>query len=399
MKNWTADEERKLIEFKANNTPLEDQAKELGRTVKAIISKRHTLGLSRKSTLTLVTVQEPEDATAVETQGRVWRIIARGAKASVSSLADELDQPPKAVRAALDALKKKGKSIFSEGDTVWVGAPTVGGSTVKQSDIDLDQYNGRLLRFGLTSDNHMCSRYERMDVVNALYDIFAAEGIKDVYNCGNWIDGEARFNKNDIHTHGLGNQFRYFAKNFPKREGIDTYIIGGDDHEGWYVQREGIDIGKMVESYCDEEGRTDIHYLGYMEHDIVIPAPNGETRIRLMHPGGGTAYALSYQPQKLIESLTGGEKPEILLIGHYHKAEYLHYRNIHCFQAGCTCDQTPFMRKKRLSAHVGGWIIEAWQADDGSIRRVRSQWINFFDKEFHVKESAWKYQMEDREAA
>ena len=46
-------------------------------------------------------------------------------------------------------------------------------------------------------------------------------------------------------------------------------------------------------------------------------------KIMLMHPGGGTAYALSYRAQKIVQALPGGQKPDILAIGHYHKAEFI----------------------------------------------------------------------------
>jgi len=87
--------------------------------------------------------------------------------------------------------------------------------------------------------------------------------------------------------------------------------------------------------------------------------------LRLSHPGGGTAYALSYKPQKYAESLSGGEKPHIVGIGHYHKVEQLFYRNIHIFQVGCWEGQTPFMRRKNLAAMLGGWIL--WVNDEEPI--------------------------------
>jgi hypothetical protein len=40
-----------------------------------------------------------------------------------------------------------------------------------------------------------------------LYDAYAEAGVTDVYHTGNYIDGEAKFNFADIHTHGLDQQF------------------------------------------------------------------------------------------------------------------------------------------------------------------------------------------------
>ena len=62
--------------------------------------------------------------------------------------------------------------------------------------------------------------------------------------------------------------------------------------------------------------------------------------------------------QKLMESFTGGEKPNILVQGHYHKALYMFNRNIHGLEAGTMCGQTSWMRGKKIPAHKGFWIID-----------------------------------------
>lgn len=191
--------------------------------------------------------------------------------------------------------------------------------------------------FGATSDNHLGSKYERLDVLNSLYDTFAKEGVDRVFNAGNWIDGEARFNKFDLHTHGMDNQLAYLAAEYPQRKGLVTYAVAGDDHEGWYGQREGVDIGKYAEHVMTQAGRTDWVNLGYMEaHVKLVNANTGKwTMLAVVHPGGGSAYALSYSIQKIIESLDGGEKPAVGLYGHYHKLWAGNIRNVWCLQTGC----------------------------------------------------------------
>lgn len=83
------------------------------------------------------------------------------------------------------------------------------------------------------------------------------------------------------------------------------------------------------------------------------------------------SYAISYKTQKRIDAMSGGEKPNLLAVGHYHKSEILPmYRNVHAIQAGTVCAQTPWMRGKGLAAHVGGWIIEIHVQDDGSIKEL-----------------------------
>lgn len=238
--------------------------------------------------------------------------------------------------------------------------------------------------FGFVADTHLCSKYERLDVLDALYDRFESYGITKVYHGGNAIDGEARFNKHDIHTHGLDAQCRYFALKYPKRNGITTEFITGDDHEGWYVQNAGINIGDRMQEVSEREfNRTDLKHIGYMERDIELSQEEGSAIVRVIHAGGGSAYAISYTSQKYVEALQGGEKPKIVLVGHFHKFDWTYPREVHVIQGGCTQDQTPFMRKKRLQAMIGGCVIWVKQARNGVIKSLKVEWIPFYDKKFY----------------
>jgi hypothetical protein len=116
-------------------------------------------------------------------------------------------------------------------------------------------------------------------------------------------------------------------------------------------------------------------YLG-QSSAVINLTPNCTFELR--HPLDGTAYSLSYKTQKMIEALSGGEKPNILATGHYHKAEYLFYRNIHSFQTGCLCAQTPWMKGKQISAHMGVWIIEVHVDEEGTVTRIKQEFIPFY---------------------
>ncbi|MFQ5772694.1 MAG: hypothetical protein ACE5HX_19320, partial [bacterium] len=168
--------------------------------------------------------------------------------------------------------------------------------------------------------------------------------------------------------------------------GITTHYITGECHEGWWIKSHHIDIGKLIESRAKEAGREDLRFIGHLEADIKLEYGKGSSVMRLIHPGGGTAYAISYTVQKFVESFQGGEKPRVLLVGHFHKAEFLpKYRDVFSIQTGCLCDQTPFMRKKHIEAHVGGWIVELVMNDLGIVTRVKAEFIPFYDRGFHAK--------------
>jgi biotin operon repressor len=242
-------------------------------------------------------------------------------------------------------------------------------------------------KIGFVTDNHLCNKHERLDVLNVAYDTFADEGVTDVLNAGNWIEGEARFNRNElVVAPGIDPQINYWIDRYPDRKGIITHYISGDDHEGWFIQRECINIGQYAQQKAEQSGRNDLKYLGHVEADIELKSPKGSTVARLMHPGGGSSYALSYAPQKLVESFQGGEKPAILFIGHYHKFDYCFPREVHCISGGCTVDQTAFLRKNKIAAHVGFSIVRFKQdSRDGHIARLNVEWIPFYDLSYYQK--------------
>jgi len=318
--------------------------------------------------------------------------LKRGQK-SIIEICEHFNSSPQAVRKMISKLKDDSYDIV-ETDTEGFELNLDFNKGIVKHDYDPGMWKGDLLRFGFVSDNHLCNKNSREDVLNTLYDIFAGEEVKTVYNGGNWIDGEFRWNKNEVFVHGATNQLKYCARNYPYRVGITTKFIAGDDHEGWYAQREGIDVGDYLQKHrMDDYGYNDLEYLGYAEADILLSEPEQKHKsyMRLLHAGGGTAYALSYSVQKIVESYQGGEKPAILLVGHYHKLSYEFPREVHAVQMATTCDQTLFMRKQKIQAMVGGGIITATRNKEGVICRFQPEFITFYDKGFYIgKDKYWK---------
>lgn len=314
------------------------------------------------------------DDTIKDLDLRVLKVVTTSSKTvSVEDICNMLDVSPKRLTESLVRLKMNHYTVNAVNGQLIVDKP----KSIDYKIYTRDLAEGKKYKFGISSDQHLGSKYEREDVNEGLYDAFEAAGVTKVLNTGNWIEGEARFNKNDILVHGMGNQVEYFVNNYPKRDGIKTLMIAGDDHEGWYWQQSGIDIGAYTEMACKRAGRDDIEYLGYLEADVLFGADNVFTKVRLMHPGGGSSYAVSYKPQKIVESISIHDKPDILIIGHYHKSMYMQHQGVHVIQAGTTKDQDLFMRKHQLAAHIGGWIVEFTQLPDGSVGSITTTWIPF----------------------
>jgi biotin operon repressor len=302
---------------------------------------------------------------------------------SEAELGEELHIAQSTVARLLDELRQSGANVTRtpNGKFFLHGFIERGGQLVLKTRAD------GWTKIGFVTDNHLCNKHERLDVLNVAYDTFVEEGVTDVLNAGNWVEGEARFNRQElVVAPGIDPQLEYWIDRYPQRKGITTHYVSGDDHEGWWIQRECINVGQYAQSKAEKAGRNDLKYLGHVEADIELQSGKGSAVGRLMHPGGGSAYALSYAPQKLVESFQGGEKPAILFIGHYHKWDYCFPREVHCISGGCTVDQTAFLRKNKIGAHVGFSIVRFKQdSKDGHITRLGVEWVPFYDLGYYEK--------------
>lgn len=233
-------------------------------------------------------------------------------------------------------------------------------------------WNGnQIIRFGLIGDTHFCSKYAQYTWLHKFYDEIARRDIPIVFHAGDITEGEKMRDgqEYEIYKHGADEQADEVAKVFPKRNGVTTKFITGN-HDSSFYKRIGVNIGKMI-----ADKRSDMEYMG---RDWAVIKLTPKCTLELRHPWDGTGYALSYKPQKMIETMEPDSKPNILAIGHYHKAFYMFYRNIHCFQVGCFQGQTPFTRGKNISVHMGGWIVTVAVDKKGYIQNIEPEFIPFY---------------------
>jgi hypothetical protein len=321
---------------------------------------------------------------AVPDDDALRRAFKHGAALTIAQLAEALRvSPGQALDALVDA-RNRGLSLH-ERNGHWMLERLPISLAGERTFEYVSQPDGTY-HFGISSDQHLCSRYARQDVLDHLYDEFARAGVDRVFNAGNWIDGEDSKNRFDLDVHGLEPQIRHLVEHYPHRTGITTYAVWGEDHEGWYSRRESIDVGRFAEQQMRAAGREDWVDMGFIEArvDLVHAVTGKRTTLVVMHPGGGSSYAYSYRPQKIVESLSGGEKPGVLIIGHYHKLSCNLIRNVWTLQAGTTMDQSVFMRKKGLEAHVGGFIVTLQQdAETGAIFRCVADQRVYFDRAYY----------------
>lgn len=229
----------------------------------------------------------------------------------------------------------------------------------------------QVLRFAIMGDTQFGSKYAQITYLNDFYDLCAREGITDIYHTGDLTDGlkMRAGHEYELYTVSADEMRDDVIKNYPRRDSITTHFITGN-HDASIYKHIGYDIGLAIANQ-----RPDMKYLG-RDCAVVNLTPN--CTLELRHPWDGTAYAISYKPQKMVEAMESDSKPNILAIGHYHKCEYIFYRNVHVLQSGCFQSQTPFTRGKGISVHMGGWIVTVHVDENGYIQRFMPEFIPFY---------------------
>ena len=227
------------------------------------------------------------------------------------------------------------------------------------------------IRFALTGDRHAGSLYHHAVALAAFYEYAESEGVELVVDAGDILDGHRVYKGQEFELLDLGleAQLNRVEKHSPRN--IKTKFITGN-HDAAFKSLAGVPVGKMIAQAVPE-----YEFIGEEQGRVEWQMPNGVFSLMLIHPGGGSAYALSYKPQKIIESLEGGTKPDMLAIGHFHKAEMIpSYRNVCGVQVGTFQRQTPFMARQGLQAHVGGWIIDVTMGKGHQI--IKGEFVAFY---------------------
>jgi predicted phosphodiesterase len=223
------------------------------------------------------------------------------------------------------------------------------------------------VRIGVISDTHIGSKFYDPQLMKYAAQEFNKKGRKGadfVVHVGDITEGHYENKRQgsvfELTEIGGDAQVKRAVKELSQIK-KPIYAITGNHEHNTFFKLAGFDIGEQL-----QEKMPNLTYLGNMQATINLP--HGK-KLELLHPGGGSSYALSYKPQKIVESLEGGTKPDILLIGHFHKSLYMYYRNVHTLMPGTLQSQTSFMREKGLSAHKGFYILDVEVGKNG-IRKM-----------------------------
>jgi predicted phosphodiesterase len=248
----------------------------------------------------------------------------------------------------------------------------------KTSERKIGSYNhhfsNKHVKFMVISDSHIGNKAFDEELLFKAFAYAKREGVEAIYHAGDITDGtnmrDGQIYELEKHLIGFSNQVSYTKELFDKSPVKIYGILGNHDQAYMKKSNGGADIGKELQGCC-----KNFINLGFDEADIRF---SDKVNMKLIHPNDGTAYAPGYKLMKMIESFGGNEKPSIMFQGHYHKSLYMFSRNIHSYEAGTICGQTPFMRLKKLAAHKGFWIVDMFM-DKRGIEKIVNQFVPAYE--------------------
>lgn len=266
----------------------------------------------------------------------------------------------------VNLMKQDGELIdYVNGELVRLKTPP------KTNDVYQVSTNSTHIPLLLISDTHLCSKYDRLDILRYLYDKAEDRGIKYILHSGDFTDGRSNRPEHiyELKETSYEGQVDYCVDKYPTFSG-KTYVISGN-HDDWWYKSTGSEIVKAI-----AKRRDDVVYLGSDVADLKI----GKLKIRLFHGKGGNAYAKSYKVQKYLDSIPLEERPHILQTGHVHQSFYMKQDDTHCFQTSCLEDLTPFARSMGLANDKSVWWVDVNIDDRGKIESINQELETFNTK-------------------
>jgi predicted phosphodiesterase len=227
-------------------------------------------------------------------------------------------------------------------------------------------FDGDQITIGALSDTHLGSKYTDTNMLDQAFEEFDKEKVDMITHSGDVHEGLSHRPGHMYEcTHlGYSAQLEHSREVFGQWTNTPIYFVDGN-HDRWFIKSNGAII---VKELCRDQ--DNLHFLGHDEGDINI---NGII-IKLWHGEDGSSYAFSYRIQKIVESFTGGEKPNVFLCGHTHKAISIFDRHIHCVSVGAIQKQSKWMRSKRHASHTGFYIIKMGISETG---------VSWFEPKFY----------------
>ena len=253
---------------------------------------------------------------------------------------------------------------------------------VKPVEHDLSRIKGDRVRLGAISDTHFGSKFQQPTYLVEHLRYMKRRKVDAIVVGGDVTDGSTRMHPGfefELWAHGADAQrdaaLEVLAPEADRLR-VPWYFIGGN-HDNSHYRAAGVDV---VAQICERS-----QWFYYLSPGGVAERANarnsvghvrfGRLLVQVNHPHMGSAYALSYRPQKWIEQLAPENKPHLVLMGNFHKVLQMEYRNVFALLLPSFQAQSAWMASKGISSYVGSVILEVGTEPKGMAPSVQVEWL------------------------
>ncbi|MEG1015792.1 MAG: metallophosphoesterase family protein [Bacilli bacterium] len=286
-------------------------------------------------------------------------------KFTIEKAIDSLDISETEILFLLSTLRHLGENITLDNGVLTFDKPNTKETKIHTSKHPQD------LKICFISDTHLCTTFERLDILNYIYEKCEYLGIKNVFFCGDLVDGTDINSRKNYHQapylieDSFSGQLQYVDEHFPYFSGL-TYMINGNHDLRWKheVNRNIIEELSLI--------RNDIVYLG---DDRAIANING---IRIF---------MAHQLRKELNNLPNNI--DIIQGGHLHSSRYYEYNQIPCFQTAALINFPPYLQRSTAAVERSCWFLGISIDDDNNIYYI-DETLETFNKKTLKKQISYK---------
>lgn len=305
---------------------------------------------------------------------------------SIDQLSEKFDRSPNTMRHIMEWLLEHHYAITqTEAEHhVWsTKVPRIVAPPTILWDKDVWEF-----KLGAMSDWHDGSKAAQISARNKAIEIMYKEGVRDILVVGDINAGYKVYKGQelDIVSPRPDHQTAITEYYCPRYDGLRYHIMAGN-HDYDFVIHGG---HEALAALC--ERRDDFEWYGY---DLVTVRLTEDVDALMWHPSKGSAYAMSYRSQKMVEQLAFQQLTEVIkknatpkvrfvFVGHWHNI-FMWYEKgpINVVHTGGLEGQNNLTRRiGNIDPHICAWIISGEITKDRNlIRRLRLEPMNFTEME------------------
>lgn len=289
-------------------------------------------------------------------------------------LCDQLDMSPKRLRALIERARAARVTVDAAHGHVAFRPPEPTGSLI---DTGIRPVMGGRQMVGVITDTHLgskyCMRAQLRDFIEQSYE----RGVREILHVGDVIDGKYRHGMFEVTHAGIEDQTQDLFEVLPRLKGLSYHGISGN-HDDTFADDAGMSPGDYMQWYFQHHGRDDLHFYGRRGAYLKIRG----AIVELWHPRKSGAYSLSYHLQNHIRDYAVGQKPDVLLAGHWHTFVYLEQRGVHALACGTFQGSgSAFSKSLGGAPSIGGTIL-SWELTQArTLRRFSVERFSYYEKE------------------